>query len=106
MSKHQTPLWQAIRNTYDPDDPWGSALDWQVAVAEALHRSGGDVPASWQYRPSPMHRVGQPPDEDVYDAREVWDLLTAGEVTAEDLRAAGEVLARHAARAAAAGHDY
>lgn len=99
-------LWQTIRATYDPHDAWGSTQGWHFAIAEVLYRSGEDVPARWQFQPSPLHKVGQPPHAEDTEAWDIWDLLHDGEITADDLRAAGDLLARHAARITAAGQNY
>ena len=108
-----TVLHDIIRENFDGAE---SALVWQFAIAETLTLTGEQVPASWQYRPSPFlsvmyamigyetalrDRAGLTSDTDDWsweDARIAEYVLDARKFNrpgwADDLRHAGTVLAR------------
>jgi hypothetical protein len=102
----RNPVLEAFRDFFDGGDPWGSTLSAHFDIAECLYRHGVEVPAEWEYRPSPMIEVGEFPEDD--DASlfysEIEVLLVQGHVT--NLIHAGNVLARYAAQLKLAGYDY
>ncbi len=96
----------AIRELYNLDcdngDPWGSCMSHWFAVAGTLHRHGGNIPESWQYRP------GLFADEGLEDwpETEYEDMLTRDEITLADVKQAGLVFDRFARRLKHAAMDY
>lgn len=65
MAKNQNPVIALfLSEAYDPYDPWGSAVSAHFDIAECLYRNGADVPAAWEFRPSPVLSVGDKLDED------------------------------------------
>ncbi|NNM44514.1 hypothetical protein [Knoellia koreensis] len=82
-------------------DPWGVSLAWHFAIADTLHAEGEEVPASWQFVPSPLGPSLDDPAADV--VRGLW---LAGHVDADDLRGAGEILSRFEDVLRAEGRDY
>lgn len=105
----------SLRGSWDPADPWGSAVAGQFAVADALAACGvgGCVPLAWAYRPA----AGGP---DVLEDLRLFDLLYALDLTSEggevfgepgadaiaELIHAGEVCRRLANLARLSGRDY
>lgn len=80
-------------------DPWGcSMIAWFDVAAELAYR-GADVPAHWDYRPSPIC-----PD----DPREPESLFAeiAAEAGTEDLIRFGYLLERYTRRLERAGMSY
>lgn len=90
------------------DDPWGDTMGVWFGIAETLYRDYEDIPADWQFRPSPVIVQGDPPDDDddSWPECEIASLYFGGHVTADELRHAGNVLTRYAAQLKLAGLDY
>lgn len=82
----------------DPGDPWGSAMQWWFAVAESLtFTHGSDVPAHWEFRPSPIQTET---DQDSLEA-EFCD-----NADPDDLERFGNLLCRYADALKCAGYSY
>jgi hypothetical protein len=74
-------------------------------IAECLYRNGAQVPAAWEYRPSPMMSVGDPLEEDAsFFAEQVELMMHQGQVS--NLIHAGNVLARYCHLLEMEGHSY
>ncbi|MBW4656642.1 MAG: hypothetical protein KME20_26900 [Kaiparowitsia implicata GSE-PSE-MK54-09C] len=79
-------------------DPWGWCKGWWFAIAGRLHDLGGEVPADWHYRPSPLGGV----DLDAYEDRVVAQL----EITPPALIYAGNLMDRYARACRHKGLNY
>lgn len=89
----QTATRELVRMSWDSGDPYGSAMSAWFGIASALHVRGETIPAGWEFRPSPMlHTVD---DLEDYPDLEIWEVLEAGEASADDMRRAGDVLTRY-----------
>lgn len=109
MPKNTNPVLDLYRtDAHDSYDPWGSALGAQFDIAECLYRHGADVPAEWQFTPSPMLKpyVGEPLDsEDAsWFALEIEELMIQGHYS--NLVHAGTVLMRYVKQCELAGKSY
>lgn len=102
----RNPVLEVLRDNFDSHDPWGSALSAHFDIAECLYRNGADVPAAWEFRPSPMINVGEPPaeDEESIFYADIDLLLRTGHYS--NLIHAGNVLVRYLAQCKLAGMDY
>lgn len=86
-------------------DPWGDTMAHWFGIADTLEFFGESIPSDWDYRPG---ACGPHPDT----IRQEWptcewaDILNSGQLTADDLRHAGNVLCRYARRLNAAGLSY
>lgn len=90
----------------DPGDRWGVTMGHRFAIAEALYHHGETIPDEWDFRHGALL-----PDEldcirDEYPDAEYYGELQAGDMSADQLRYAGNVLARYAACLRRAGLDY
>jgi hypothetical protein len=99
------PVLDALRDSFDGGDAWGSTLSAHFDIAECLHRHGADIPSEWEFRPSPLLNVGDPLPEDCsYFAEQIDLMMREGHVS--NLVHAGNVLMRYAAQLKLAGEDY
>jgi hypothetical protein len=89
---------------WDGFDPWASVMEWWFAVAEFLYHEGETLPASWEFRDSPVHAHGYEPEG--YPAEMVDDLYDEGLITLADVHALGDVLTKYAGILKLAGKDY
>ena len=96
-----------VREDFDNYDKWGSALGHRFGIATVLWVMGEYVPYGWEFSPG-MAAIG--PDDiredetypDIY-----WlDELESGTISADDMRHAGNVLARYAELLRRADLDY
>lgn len=101
-----TPGYRSLHSqfdmTFDPGDPWGSAMAWRFAVADALYHTGSDIPDAWAYRHGPICQG----DDDDFTSELVRETLAEGEVGSDDLRAFGDALDRYSRQLSRAGRDY
>lgn len=107
MTKNQNPVIALFLNeAYDPYDLWGSTVSATFDIAECLYRNGADVPAEWEFRPSPMIEVGDELDEDEASmfALDIDLMLRGGHY--RNLVHAGTILVRYANLLKLAGMDY
>lgn len=88
------------------DEPWGDTMSMWFGIAETLYRNYEDIPAHWQFRPSPMIVQGEPSDDDSWPESEIESLYQSGAVDGDELRHAGNVLTRYANWLKLAGLDY
>jgi hypothetical protein len=100
------PVLDALRDSFDAYDAWGSALSAHFDIAECLYRNGAQVPEAWEFRPSPMLNVGDPldPEDCSYFAEQIEHMMREGQVS--NLIHAGNVLARYVHLLKLAGKDY
>lgn len=99
---------------YDPADKWGDAMMLHFAIASVLTAAGDSVPAEWEYRPGLSLRGVDSVevmfgDDDCafgFATGQVARLYMAGDVTADDLVSAGNVLARYIGLLERAGLSY
>lgn len=97
MAKNQNPVIVLfLTEAYDAYDAWGSTVSAHFDIAECLYRNGAEVPAEWEFRPSPMLNVGDEldPDEDSMFALDIDLMLRGGHY--RNLIHAGTVLGRYA----------
>ena len=92
----------ALARQDDWYDGWGTLMSHWFGIAEALYHAGEDIPAVWQFRHSPI----QDCVSDWPDSEYRWMLSETGQVTADQLRYAGNVLDRLARLYVRAGKDY
>jgi hypothetical protein len=97
---NRNPVLAVMRDDFGSDD-WGTAISWAFAVAEVSTLEGIDVAPELEYRPS---IIG--PTLDGYPDTYLYDMYQAGEVSEDDLREAGTLLARYLDWLRAAGRDY
>ncbi len=99
------PVLDALRDSFDEYDSWGSALSAHFDIAECLYRNGAEVPAAWEFRPSPFLNVGDPLGEECsYFAEQIEFMMTQGQMS--NLVHAGNVLMRYCHLLKLAGKDY
>lgn len=92
-------------------DQWGWANSHMFAIYDVLYANGEGVPASWEYvNPWPRDRVLEGLDAsrlaEEWPGHEYLWLYDGEEITADDLRRAGEVLIRYLRLLKRAGKDY
>lgn len=80
-----------VNDTFDGDE-WGTVMGAAFAIAEALYLRGDDIPDSWEYRPGLCVPDEQMMREDSYVLDMVLSGYDAGDITADDLRNAGDGL--------------
>jgi hypothetical protein len=97
---NRNPVLAIMRDDFDSDE-WGTAIGWGFAVAELSTLEGVDVAPELEYRPSILGPIleGYP---DTY----LQEMYEADEVSEDDLREAGKLLARYLDWLRAAGLDY
>lgn len=100
----RNPVLESMRDDFDGGDPWGSVMTAWFDIAECLYRNGADIPADWEYRPSPLMNVGERPEEASMFYEECDLLMREGHYS--NLIHAGNVLVRYAAQLKLAGFDY
>ena len=100
MAEGYTNIMELVRMDDIGYDPWGTAMQHWFGIANVLTVNVYDVPAHWQYRPGADETTEEWPDSEYQ-----W-LLDEGYVTADDLRRAGNVLARYARACERAGRSY
>lgn len=79
-------------------DKWGNAMHWLFCLADEMHfrRDAMNVPAEWQFKPSPFG----PDDEDEYVNESLSRTPT------HTLEAFGALIYRYCDKCRAAGLDY
>lgn len=113
----KNPVLEFLRDSFDEYDPWGSALGAHFDIAECLYRHDQEIPEWWEFRPSPLLDAGDTfdPEWEGYFAAglEAWatgDLPfwahPDSKATFDDMRHAGNVLARYCNLLRLAGKDY
>lgn len=99
-----------LRNDWDNGDAWGSAMSSWHSIADVLYIAGESIPNDWAYHNPwpPAHVVHRIYDEDNGDwlAADLREAYYTNLVTADDLRHAGNVLARYSNILDAAGRSY
>lgn len=80
-------------------DPWGTALSWWFDIADVLHAEGAVIPSGWGFSPG----LGATRELEFSNVADMW---VAGYVDADDLRYAGNVLARFVRIAEVEGRSY
>lgn len=83
-------------------DGWGTLMQHRFGIAEALYHAGDSLPAEWQFR----HGAASGCLADWPDSEYRWMLSETGQVSADQLRYAGNVLDRLARLYVRAGKDY
>lgn len=107
MSKNPNPVLDMYKSyCHDPSDPWVSALNAQFDIAECIYRHGGEVPAEWEFTPSPVLHVGSELfEEDAsFFALDIDLMMRTGHYS--NLVHAGTVLMRYIAQCELAGRNY
>lgn len=83
---------------HDPHDPWGSCMNWWFAVADSLHFTHGhDVPAHWEFRPSPIQTETEP---------DSCEAEFCNDADPDDLERFGNLLCRYADLLTRNGYSY
>lgn len=108
------PALDAMIDSFDGGDPWGSAMSMAFAVAEVGRVIGHPEPGqTLNYRPSilagnvTLDEYAENPDRDFdYETVSLAEAVKAGRVTEEDLSNAARVLNRYLGICRAAGQDY
>lgn len=100
-----TVIRDVIKMDFAPGDAWASAMGAWFAIAGVLTIEGESVPASWQYRPSPLQTEEHERDGS-WLADYFFDAYRAGDINADDLRHAGDVLMRYSSMLETAGRSY
>ena len=96
------PIIQEMRFDDIRHDPFGTALSWHFAIADALTGYGPPyAPPRWGYRPA-----AGGPDTDAPEYETVCDLLDSGAATPAELIRAGDICARLVRLCRLAGRDY
>lgn len=100
------PVLDALRDSFDGGDAWGSALSAHFDIAECLYRNGATVPEAWEFWPSPFLNVGDPldPEDASYFAEQIESMMRQGQE--RNLIHAGNVLMRYCIQLKLAGQDY
>lgn len=100
------PVREIVTLDAGDSDVYGWAMGHLFAIAETLYANREYVPDAWQFRcPWPPetrreHLAEIWPDEEYFAAYD------RGDVTADRLRQAGEVMRRYVRRVRCAGRDY
>lgn len=96
-----------ILDTYgDPTDPWGSTQEAWFSIADVLYVTRDEIPSHWKYNnPWPPYTVGRRMYEVDGLGIQLWEML-GEDFNSDDLRHAGNVLARYSAILKAQGRDY
>ncbi len=85
----------------DTYDAYGNVMGNWFGIATTLQVEGEPIPDEWQYRPGACE-----PSLETFEDEEYHRMLKNGEVTASDLREAGNVLHRWANMLDTAGRSY
>ena len=104
-----TPGYKALHAEFamsDFEDAWGTTLSWWFSVAELLYHKGQELPATWQFRDSPVHDPREYEPEDCYEDQMLSDMWHAGDFFLADLRTFGDVLTKYLGVLKLAGQDY
>lgn len=110
MKMHAEVKWLAKQ---DPADPWGDALSVQFAICDVLLAADETIPAAWEFQAAAASYADTVDDlADNVDGNVAYstEVLAAmyrdREITGDQLRYAGNVLARYADVLKLAGLDY
>ena len=98
--KHR--LLKYFKEDFDHHDQWGCVMEWFFTVAHLIHHKCGlhNVPAEWEYRPSPLDTEI---DAEEFHLIKFWDL---DKFECDDLIGFGNVLSRYTDKLKAAGKNY
>lgn len=107
------PAIDAMIDSFDGGDPWGSAMAMAFAVAEVSRAKGLTEPgAILEYRPSPiagsvtLSQLAGGTTDSGYEAEMLADAVIQGDVSDEDLTIAARVLHKYLHLCKTAGLDY
>ena len=97
-----------LRESWDADDPWGSAMHAAFAVCDLMAIIGAPVPDVMGYRPAGLPTLSDliGATHDDADLTDLARLYVGGEITALDLTRAALILHRYIDAADAAGRSY
>lgn len=108
-----------LRSEFKSDDyrhdPWGTAISHLFSVCDVLSAAGEDIPASWEFRHGAYNDptleemaddLGSDDPAYAFSAMSMAAYVLEGSISADDLRAWGNVLSRYCDVARANGHDY
>lgn len=99
-----------ITMTAGDTDVYGWAIGWQFSIADVLAIRDHEVPPAWEYRPGLIVTGGRRNEgqlaESAYEASILMDMLDDQEITPDDMRYWGTVLARYIDLCRLAGRDY
>lgn len=107
--RHGTPGYNVIMGEIRQDDisydPWGTAMEWLLAIAEVTYVDSGEILA--HYRPSPMRVIGDRDTlNDSHTEMMIIDYLDSGSVTLADLADVYRIMGRFDDWCRIAGRDY
>jgi hypothetical protein len=98
------------RVTEDSTDKWTGTLSVHFAIADCLTALREYIPIWWEYAPGAVKTnaltLNDLINEDDYPTCCIAQELVSGELTADDLRHAGNVLHRYTNVLRTAGEDY
>lgn len=86
-------------------DVWGWAIAHHFDIAATLYLRDESIPREWQYRPSPLMTEDVERSENLV-TDDLLDMLDSNQITADDIRYAGQVMFRYCNWAQRAGKDY
>jgi hypothetical protein len=104
MSARVHPDIRGVWSLTGDGDVWGDVISWCFDVAEVLTVAGEYVPASWEFRPSPL--LNEDNVRESWPESELLDMYDDGSITGDDLRESGEVFIRYSHILTAMGRDY
>jgi hypothetical protein len=89
----------------DPGDQWGSVMSWLFGIAEVLNiKAPNLIPPEWEF--SPGLSSGQDVEPEEWPDSLIYELVTAGQATPEDLVAFGNELQQKKQQLEAEGKAY
>lgn len=94
-----------INDSFDGDE-WGTTMGAAFAIAEALYRRDLSIPDAWEYRPGLMLGSEDQSREDSFVLDMCLSGYDCGDITADDLRNAGDGLMVIRERLIAEGRSY
>lgn len=104
MAKNTNPVLDALRDSFDSYDSWGSTISAHFDIAETLYRYGAPIPEEWQFSPGLAAQEDFNEEEASYFAAQCDLFMREGHYS--NLVHAGNVLMRYAAQLRLAGEDY
>lgn len=98
------PVLDALRDSFDAYDAWGSTISAHFDIAECLFRYGAPIPESWEFTPGMGLSTEFDEENESYFAAQCDTFMEQGHYS--NLVHAGNVLERYAAQLKLAGMDY